>query len=113
MPVKTRMRPSICAVDLADAPDMFKRPLLVQAVGHGQKLGVVGDGDVAVAARQGSLGHFADGVVAVCCRGVHVQVTAQVTQLDQARQRVRGAALSISPRFSRNSGGIQSMPNAV
>ena len=33
-------------VDFADAGDVFEGALLVEAVGHGQVLGVVGDGDV-------------------------------------------------------------------
>ena len=58
--------------------DVFERALFVQAVGHGQVLGVVGDGDVSVSAGQGGLGHLADGVVAVAGRGVHVHVAADV-----------------------------------
>ena len=81
MPVKTRMRPSICLVDLADARDVFEGALLVEAVGHGQVFGVVGDGDVLIAARQGGVGHLADGVVAVGGGGVHVHVAADVVRL--------------------------------
>ena len=45
-----------------NASDVLHRPLVVEAVGHGQVLGVVGDGDVLVAALLGGLGHFLDGV---------------------------------------------------
>ena len=70
---------------------MFERPLLVQAVGHGQVLGVVGDGDVLVAAGQGGIGHLADGVVAVGGGGVHVHVAADVGRLNEpGKAAVRG-----------------------
>ena len=77
MPGKTRMRPSICFVDFADAFDVLEGALFVEAVGHGQVFGVVGDGDVLVAVRERGVGHFADGVVAVGGGGVHVHVAAR------------------------------------
>ncbi len=63
-------------VHFANALDVFEGALLVEAVGHGQVLGVVGDGDVLVSAREAGLGHLADGVVAVGGGGVHVHVAA-------------------------------------
>jgi hypothetical protein len=48
--------------------------------------GVVGDRDVLVAALAGRLGHLLDRGVAVGGRRVHVQVAADVAELDQLRQ---------------------------
>ena len=75
-------------VDFADALNVFERALLVEAIGHGQVFGVVGDGDVLVAAGQRGLGHLADGVVAVGGGGVHVHVALEVGRLDEAGQLV-------------------------
>ena len=60
--------------------DLLERALFVEAVGHGQILRVVGDGDVFVAALQRRLGHLADRVAAVAGRGVHVHVAANVAR---------------------------------
>ena len=63
-------------VDFANALHMFEGALFVEAVGHGQVFGVVGDGDVLEPALDGGLSHLGDGVAAVGCRGVHVHVAA-------------------------------------
>ena len=84
------------AVHRADALDVFERPLLIQAVGHGQVFRVVGDGDVLVAASQRGLSHLADGVVSVGGIGVHVQVAAQVGLLNEPGQRVAGGSLNLA-----------------
>ena len=60
--------------------------LLIQAVGHGQRLGVVGDGDVLVAALARGLGHLLERGAAVGLGGVHVEVAADVAQFHQFGQ---------------------------
>ncbi len=58
-------------------------------------------------ARHRGLGHLADGVAAVGRVGVHVEVAADVGAGDQRRAECRAAAAaSISPQFSRSSGGM-------
>ncbi len=68
--------------------DLLEGALFVEAVGHGEVLGVVGDGDVLVAAGERGVGHLADGVAAVAGGGVHVHVAADVGERDDAGQRV-------------------------
>ena len=62
---------------------------IVQAIGHGQVLGVVGDGDVGQPAGQRRVGHLADGVAAIGGLGVHVQIAANVGEGDELRQGAR------------------------
>ena len=104
MPAKIVM-PSICLVGGANARDVFDRALVVESVGESQILGVVGDGHVLIAARFGSLGHLFDGVLPVGLDGVHVNVALQIGLRDQLREGC-SCARSISPRFSRISGGM-------
>ena len=87
------------------------RALFIQAVGHGQRLGMVRDGDVFVAALARGRGHLFQRGAAVGLGGVHVDIAADVRQLHQLGQAVFGGG-SISPRFSRSSGGIQRRPSA-
>ena len=70
--------PSIGVVGGANARDVLDRPLVVETVGEGQVLGVVGDGDVLVAALLGGFGHLLDGVAPVGFDGVHVHFAAHV-----------------------------------
>ena len=58
---------------------MLDRTFVIQAIGEGQILRVVGDGHVFVAMSAGGLGHFYDGVAAVGFDGVHVHVALQVS----------------------------------
>ena len=67
------------------------RPLLLQLVGlqpadHCDALRVVGDGDVLQAAALGGGGHLLDARLAVGPRAVHVQIAADVVQLDERGQ---------------------------
>ncbi len=74
-------------VDPVDLGDLCGQALGVQTVGHRDVLGVIGDGEVLVAARPRRLGHGADGVVAVAGPGMAVQVATDIAQLHQSRQR--------------------------
>ena len=92
---------------------MRQRARIVQSIRHGQVLRVVGNRDVRQPARQRRLRHLPNRVAAVRSLGVHVQVAANICQRNQLRQvrppRCRAklaAAASISPQFSRSSGGI-------
>ena len=67
---------------------MLQRSLVIQSVGEGQILGVVGDGHVFVAALDGSLSHFLDGFAAVGFDGVHMDITPQISLRDKSRQSV-------------------------
>src|SRR5215469_12938452 len=73
-------------VDLTDALQVLKGPLIVEAVNHGQVLRVVGDRDVLHAAGDGCFSHLSDGVVAVAGGGVHVEIALDVRRLDETGQ---------------------------
>ena len=53
-------------------------PLLVEPIGERQVLGVLGDGDVLVAALAGGQRHFFDGATAIGFHRVHVNFAANV-----------------------------------
>ena len=79
--------------------------LFIQAVGHGERLGMIGDRDVFVAQRVRGLGHFFERRAAVGFGGVHVQIATDVGQFDQLRQTAfeRGLDLAaIFAQFRRN-----------
>ena len=88
------------SVDLADALHVLQGAGVVEAVGHGQIFGVVGDGDVVVAAGDAGLGHFADGVFAVGGVRVHVHVAANVLLLDEAGQAMLFGRLDFAVVFA-------------
>ena len=83
MPAKMVM-PSMWLIGLANLLNVSDGARVVEAVGEGQVLGVVGDGDVFVAVRLGGFGHFFDGVLAVGFDGVHVHVALKIFQSDQS-----------------------------
>ena len=85
MPAKIVM-PSICLFGGVDACDVLDGALVVEAVGEGQILGVVGDGHVFIAARFCGLGHFFDRVLAVGFDGVHVNVALDIFLGDELGQ---------------------------
>ena len=85
IPAKILM-PSIFFVGFANALDVLDGALVVEAVGEGQILGVIGDGHVFVAARLRGLGHLLDGVAAIGLDRVHVHIALQVGLRDQAGQ---------------------------
>ena len=58
----------------------------IQAVRHGQRLRVVGDGDVVVTQGAGGLDHLFERAAPVALARVHVQVAANVGALDQHGQ---------------------------
>ena len=105
-------KPETRLIHLANLVRERHRALLVQAVGHGERFGMIGDRDVFVAALARGLGHLFERRPAVGFGGVHVQIAADLRLLDQLRQLARSAAASISPEFSRSSGGIQARPSA-
>ena len=73
---------------------------VVEAVGHGEVFGVVGDGDVAEATGEGGFGHLADGVAAVGGVGVHVEVAADVGEGDEVREGVGGGGFELAGVFA-------------
>ncbi len=77
-------------VHLPHAGGVGERATVVHAVGHGEVLAVVGDGDVAAPARKGGLGHLADGAGAVGLGRVHVDVAVEVGERDELRQSACG-----------------------
>ncbi len=68
------------AIDLAHAPRELHHALFIEPVGHGERFGVVGDGDVLVAVLARRLGHFLERGAAIGLGGVHVQVAADVAR---------------------------------
>ena len=89
-----------------------ERARLVEAVGHRQRLAVIGDRDVLEPGRPRRQRHRLGVGAAVGRRGVHVQVAAEVLRAAISRGSVRRSAASISPRFSRSSGGTNARPSA-
>ncbi len=76
------------AVQIANLFGESHCALFIQAVGHGERFGMIGDGDVFVAERVGGLGHFLERGAAVGFGGVHVQVAADVGEFDEFGQAV-------------------------
>jgi hypothetical protein len=95
-------------VDFANALDVFEGALLVEAVGHGQVLGVVGDGDVLGSRRPGRPRPFRGWSCGRRWRWCACAGRRDVA-LDEPGQGVAAAA-SISPRFSRSSGASSPCP---
>ena len=81
----------VARVELGDDGSLLLDAVGRQPAGDGQRLGVVGQDLVGVAAPAGRLGHDLDRVRAVRPVRVAVQVAAQVAELDEARQRARPA----------------------
>ena len=61
---------------------------------------MVGNGDVLQATRQGGFSHLADGVAAVGCVGVHVEVAANVGEGDEVREGVGGGGFEFAGVFA-------------
>ena len=81
--------------------------LFIQAVGHGQRLGMIGDGDIFVAARAAGFGHFFQRRAAVGLGGVHVQVAANVRLAPPVSEASLGRRFHLAPvfaQFRRNPG---------
>ena len=75
------------AVQRPHAGRVLERAALVEAVGHRQRLAVVGDGDVLMAEAVRRGGHRLEVVPAVGGGRVHVQVAAQIADGDERGQR--------------------------
>ena len=106
---------SALAVDVADLAGEVHHALFVEAVGHGEGLGVVGDGDVLVAQGARGLGHFEQGGAAVGLGGVHVEVAAQVAKLDELGQAAFGGGFDfarILAQLGRNPGQAERFVDA-
>ena len=74
------VRPSNRAVQRADARGVLERAPLVEAVGHRQRLAVIGDRDVPVSQPVRGCCHRLEVVAAVGGRRVHVQVADDVAR---------------------------------
>src|SRR6185437_1594710 len=75
---KSRVRNLKLGLDAANAGQVLEHALFVEPVGHGQRLGVVGDGNVLIAAGSGRGGHFLNGGLAVAGDRVHVEVATDI-----------------------------------
>ena len=84
----------------ADALDVLSGALVIESIGEGEVLGVVGDGHVFVAAIAGGLGHFFDGAPAVGFDGVHVDVAKYIVLRYKFRKSVASGGLDLSLIFS-------------
>src|SRR5262249_58552981 len=65
-------------VEGADARGMPECPCLVEAVSHGERTAMVGNGDVVTAGATCAIGHRLEVVPAVGLRRVHVEIAEQV-----------------------------------
>ena len=99
--------PRSAAVQFANMLGESDRAFFIQAVGHGESFGMVRDGDVFVAQRAGRFGHLFERGAAVGLGGVHVQIAADIGELDQLRQAVfqrRFNLAAVFAQFGRNPG---------
>ena len=87
-------------VHRADALGVREGAALVEAVGHRQRLAVIGDRDVLQprVARRG--GHRPDVVLPVRLGGVHVEIAAQIGELDQTGQARGGGRVDLAAHFA-------------
>ena len=83
-------------IDLADRARMRQGAGFVEAVGHGQRLAVIGDGQVVQPGGLCGAGHALDVVAAVGRRRMAVQVAPQIRELDQLRQRAALGGLDLA-----------------
>ena len=88
-------------VEFADVAGKIDHAPFVEAVGHGEGFGVVGDGDVLVAQGGGSFGHFAERGFAVAFGGVHVEIAAHVAEFDQFRKAIGAIDQRSGIKFAR------------
>ena len=97
MPASTREAVEVvAAVERADVGRMLQRARLVEAVGHGQRAAVIGDGDVLEAGVARRPRHRPGVGAAVGGRRVHVQVAAHVLEGDEPRQRAGFGGLDLA-----------------
>ncbi len=75
---------------------MRQRAPFVEAVGHRERLAVIGDRDVLESGVARGGRHRADVILAVGFRRVHVQIAAQIGALDQARQHMKGGGIDFA-----------------
>lgn len=99
-------------VDVAHFHDLSPQVVRVQTVGHGEVAGVVCENDVLSAEAPGRSCHVSDGSGAIAPLRVDVEVAADLGGPEDRRHAPR-CAISISPSFSRISGGIQGSPSAA
>ena len=93
-------------VELSDRARMLERAMLVEPVGHRERLAVIGDGDVL----QSPAARAARAIVSTSARPsvavrVHVEVAAEIGTLDQPRQRSGLGRLDLAavlPQFRRH-----------
>ena len=81
-----------------NARNVLLGTLVIETVGEGQILRVIGDGDVLVAALFGRGRHLVDGALPVGFDGMHVHFAANIIHGDQ----VRAAGAWPRPRSRRN-----------
>ena len=113
MPASTREAVEVvAALSARIAAACCERPRLVEAVGHRERLAVIGDGDVLEPGVPRGPRHGLGVGAAVGGGRVHVQVAAEILPAESSRGSVRASAASISPRFSRSSGGTNARPSA-
>ena len=87
-------------VERADARGVRERAALVEAVGHGERLAVIGDRDVFEPRLPRRHRHRPDVVLAVRLGGVHVEVAAEIGALDQAGQRARRGGVDLAAHLA-------------
>ena len=92
--------PRCFGVGGVDFLDLFERALFVEAVRDGHGLAVIGQRNIFVAQILRRQRHFLDRVLAVARRGVHLQVAANVIQLDQIGQAMLGGRVDFARVFA-------------
>ena len=90
---------------------MFERSVLVEAVGHRERLTVIGDGQVFQAGLSRRKRHRLNIISTIRRCRMRMKVSAEILKLRRVG-RASAAAASISPRPSRSSGGMDASPSA-
>ena len=82
---------------LANVLGMRQRPGLVQAVGHGQRLRVIGNRDELEAPGLCGGGHGLEPLAAVGLGGMHVQIAPEIGRFNQPGQRIGLGRFNLAP----------------
>ena len=78
---------------------MPQQVVVGESTGHPERLRVVGDGDVTIAAVSSGLNHFLGGILAVAPRGMHMEIACNIRGFDQVRQPASFGRLHFTPIF--------------
>ena len=112
-PAKRRIVPSSFSSTSRMRLPCARRRSRAHAARERERLGVIGDRDVRATRRARRVGHLLERALAVGLGRVHVEIAAARRRARRASGSVPSIAASISPRFSRSSGGIHAKADGL